>query len=148
MDASLGHREHGHDQTHASGVVTIAAASKFYVEVAIIIRKKARDLGPLDNVRERAHRLGLDAVGHCAKQKERAMGVDEQETVEVGASSAKTFPWDVADKMAAYLIERADALAAHADNPRAEAELERVVALIEAYEAKRWPSGKVAGGKG
>jgi hypothetical protein len=77
------------------------------------------------------------------------MGVDEQETVEVvGASSAKTFPWDVADKMAAYLIERADALAAHADNPRAEVELERVVDLIEAYEAKRWPSGKVAGGKG
>jgi hypothetical protein len=57
-------------------------------------------------------------------------------------------PWDATDKMHAYLIERADALAAHADNPRAEAELERVVALIEAYEAKRWPSGKMAGGKG
>ena len=57
-------------------------------------------------------------------------------------------PWDVTDKMLAYLIERADALAAHADNPRAETELERVVALIEAYEAKRWPSGKVTGGKG
>ena len=31
---------------------------------------------------------------------------------------------------------------------RAEAELERLVDLIEAYEAKRWPSGKVADGKG
>jgi hypothetical protein len=50
--------------------------------------------------------------------------------------------------MLAYLIERADALAAHAANPRAEAELERVVALIEAYEAKRWPNGKMAGGEG
>ena len=39
-------------------------------------------------------------------------------------------PWDVTDKMVAYLIERADALAAHADHPRAE--LERVVNLIEA----------------
>ena len=26
-------------------------------------------------------------------------------------------PWDVTDKMVAYLIERADALAAHADHP-------------------------------
>jgi hypothetical protein len=57
-------------------------------------------------------------------------------------------PWDVTDKMLAYLIERADALAAHAANPRAEAELERVVALIEAYEAKRWPGGNAAGEKG
>jgi hypothetical protein len=83
--------------------------------------------------------------------KERAMGVDEQETVEVvGASktAAAQLFWREADAMLAYLIERADALAAHANNPRAEAELERVVALIEAYEAKRWPSGKVAGGKG
>ena len=29
-------------------------------------------------------------------------------------------PWDVTRKMLAYLIERADALAAHADNARAE----------------------------
>jgi hypothetical protein len=57
-------------------------------------------------------------------------------------------PWDVTDKMHAYLIERADQLAHHADHPRAEVELERVVNLIEAYEAERWPSGKVAGGKG
>ena len=57
-------------------------------------------------------------------------------------------PWDATDKMLAYLIERADALAAHAANPRAEAELQRVVNLIQAYEADRWPCGKVAGGKG
>ena len=57
-------------------------------------------------------------------------------------------PRDVTDKMLAYLIERADQLADHADHPRAEAELERVVNLIDAYEAERWPKGKVAGGKG
>ena len=62
--------------------------------------------------------------------------------------SAKAEPWGVTDKMVAYLIERADQLADHADHPRAEAELERVVNLIEAYEADRWPSGKVKGGKG
>ena len=57
-------------------------------------------------------------------------------------------PWDATDKMLAYLIERADQLADHADNPRAEAELERIVILIGSYEAERWPRGKVAGGKG
>jgi hypothetical protein len=51
-------------------------------------------------------------------------------------------PWDVTDRMHAYLIERADQLADHADHPRAEAELERVVDLIKAYDAKRWPGGK------
>jgi hypothetical protein len=57
-------------------------------------------------------------------------------------------PCDVTDKMLAYLIDRADKLAALANNPTAEAELERVVNLIEAYESWRWPSGKAAGGKG
>ena len=79
------------------------------------------------------------------------MGVDEEKVVEVaGARTTATAQlfWRESDAMLAYLIERADALAAHAGNPRAEAELERVVTLIEAYEAKRWPSGKMAGGKG
>ncbi len=57
-------------------------------------------------------------------------------------------PWEIADDMVAYLIKRADDLVAHADNPQAEAELERIVDLIEAYEAKRWPDGKIAAGKG
>ena len=56
--------------------------------------------------------------------------------------------WEIADDMVAYLIKRADDLVAHADNPQAEAELERIVDLIEAYEAKRWPDGKIAAGKG
>ena len=51
-------------------------------------------------------------------------------------------PWDITDKMLAYLVERADQLADRADSPRAEAELEHIVNLIDAYEAKRWPSGK------
>ena len=50
--------------------------------------------------------------------------------------------------MLACPIERADELAGHADNPSAEAELEHLVNLIEAYEIERWPQGKVAGGKG
>ena len=29
-----------------------------------------------------------------------------------------------------------------------EAELQRLTGLLEAYEAKRWPGGKIPGGKG
>jgi hypothetical protein len=79
------------------------------------------------------------------------MGVDEQEAVEVvGARTTATAQlfWRESDAMLAYLVKRADKLADHADDPEAEAELERVVDLIEAYEAARWPSGKVAGGNG
>lgn len=57
-------------------------------------------------------------------------------------------PCDVTDKMLAYLIDRADELAAFANKPTAEAELERVVNLIETYESRRWPNGNAAGGKG
>jgi hypothetical protein len=70
------------------------------------------------------------------------------EAVNTRRSTTATFPWDVADDMVAYLIKRADDLAIHADNASAEAELERIVDLIEAYEAKCWPDGKIAAGKG
>ena len=46
------------------------------------------------------------------------------------------------------LIERADALVGCAVGSDEEAELERLTIAIEAYEAKRWPSGKAVGGKG
>jgi len=63
------------------------------------------------------------------------------------ARSAELF-WREPDAMHALLIERADALAGcTADSPEEE-ELERVTAAIEAYEAKRWPIGKTAAGKG
>ncbi len=59
-----------------------------------------------------------------------------------------TTAWSATDDMLAYLVRRADKLAAFADNPTAQAELEHLVNLIEAYEIERWPQGKVAGGKG
>jgi len=57
-------------------------------------------------------------------------------------------PWDVTDKMLAYLIERADALAVHAAYPRADAGLERVVNLIDAYEASAGRTGRWRVGRG
>ena len=63
------------------------------------------------------------------------------------ARSAELF-WREPDAMHSLLIERADALAGCTPGSHEEAELERLTTVIEAYEAKRWPSGKTAGGKG
>ncbi len=52
-----------------------------------------------------------------------------------------------ADRMLAYLIERADKLLGAKDSAKKK-ELKRLIELIDTYEARRWPSGKVAGGKG
>jgi hypothetical protein len=45
-------------------------------------------------------------------------------------------------------VVRADALAGCGDDPSEGAELSPLGAAIEAYEAARWPLGKVPGGKG
>jgi hypothetical protein len=63
------------------------------------------------------------------------------------ARSAELF-WREPDIMHSLLIERADALAGCAAGSDEEAELERLTMAIEAYEAKRWPIGKTAAGKG
>jgi hypothetical protein len=54
----------------------------------------------------------------------------------------------VADAMHALLIKRADELVGSVEGSPEETELELIVDAIEAYEAKRWPLGKVPGGKG
>jgi hypothetical protein len=53
-----------------------------------------------------------------------------------------------ADAMRGALMRRADALAGCTKGSDEEGELETIVDLIEAYEAKRWPLGKEPGGKG
>jgi hypothetical protein len=54
----------------------------------------------------------------------------------------------VADAMHALLVKRADELDGCTEGLPEEAELASIVDAIEAYEQKRWPLGKVPGGKG
>jgi hypothetical protein len=54
----------------------------------------------------------------------------------------------VTDRMHALLVQRADELVGCTENSPEEAELAALTDVIEAYEAQRWPLGKVPGGKG
>jgi len=79
------------------------------------------------------------------------MGAVARKTAETVAArmtaTAERF-WQESDAMHTLLVERADDLVGCTEGSPEEAELERLADVIEAYEAKRWPSGKVAGGKG
>lgn len=58
------------------------------------------------------------------------------------------FPVPEADAMHGQLVRRADDLAGCIETSPQEQELESIVDVIEAYEAKRWPEAKIPGGKG
>jgi hypothetical protein len=53
----------------------------------------------------------------------------------------------VADVMRALLVKRADELFCCVEGSPEERELEAIADALEAYEAQRWPLGKVPGGK-
>jgi len=53
----------------------------------------------------------------------------------------------VADVMRAFLVKRADELFCCVEGSPEERELEAIADALEAYEAQRWPLGKVPGGK-
>ena len=53
-----------------------------------------------------------------------------------------------ADAMHALLVHRADQLEGYVEVSAEEQEYSAVVRAIDAYEQRRWPDGKTAGGKG
>jgi hypothetical protein len=65
-----------------------------------------------------------------------------------GTTPGTTFCATESDAMHGVLMSRADALQGCAEGPPEEAELQRIVEAIEAYERRRWPDGKEPGGKG
>jgi len=54
----------------------------------------------------------------------------------------------VADGLHALLVKRADELVGCIAGSAGEAERAAIVGALEAYEAKRWPLGRVPSGKG
>jgi hypothetical protein len=54
----------------------------------------------------------------------------------------------ITDALHALLLRRADDLEGCIEGSPEEGELGAIADAIEAYEAVRWPTGKVAGGKG
>jgi hypothetical protein len=76
------------------------------------------------------------------------MGTEDESAQTRAARIAQRFWQREADPTHALLVKRADALVGCTEGSPKEEELERLTDVIGAYEAKRWPQGKVAGGKG
>lgn len=56
--------------------------------------------------------------------------------------------WREADAMHTLLVKRADELVGCTEGSPEEEELHTLADVIDAYEAKRWPDGKLPDGKG
>jgi hypothetical protein len=64
------------------------------------------------------------------------------------ANDAAAITPTITDELHAMLLKRADYLEGCAPGSDEERELAAIERAIGAYEAVRWPTGKIAGGKG
>ena len=72
----------------------------------------------------------------------------DPDSPEAAGHAALTKLTKESDAMHALLVLRADALMGCTEGSEEEEELSAIPDAIEAYEAKRWPEGKIPGGKG
>ena len=91
-------------------------------------------MGEIDRKRVAAVRV-LEAMGH------RFDGTNWQLPIDPA-------PWPEADRVHALLMDRAEVLSGSIEDTKEDDELRAIADALEAYEAKRWPKGRVAGGKG
>jgi hypothetical protein len=64
------------------------------------------------------------------------------------AATAQPLLTAESDAMHSALVQREDALEGCLEGSEEEHEIAAITDAIEAYEAKRWPEGRVPGGKG
>ena len=82
----------------------------------------------------------LEALGY-------SFADDKWRRADCDTSTAALVPAE-ADALHALLVTRADELVGCTEGSPEESELEAITDAIEAYEAVRWPNGKIPGGKG
>jgi hypothetical protein len=100
-------------------------------------RDKARD-------DKRAARIAARRPEHLMLKVAVEVQPDDNGPRSRGATDVAGITSAITDRLHALLVARADALMGC---PEEACELEALADAIEAYEALRWPSGKIAGGK-
>ena len=94
-------------------------------------------MSEIDRQRIAAVRI-LESIGYCFRDGRWNSPLQVRPDAEL---------WTEADALHQLLVERADALIGCTDG-LVDHELEAIGEAIEAYEAVRWPDGKIDGGKG
>ena len=101
-------------------------------------RRFARTVAALPRNRSR---LPLEALGYSFQDGEWVPPLAPAVTMQQSALAES-------DAIHSALVQRADALEGCLEGSEEERELAAITDVIEAYEAKRWPDGKIPGGKG
>jgi hypothetical protein len=109
------------------------------VETAVLASTPLSMLGNTDRMST------IDKQRIAAVRKLEAMGYVFHEHDWTGPAIPVTFE---ADAMHALLVLRADAIEGCTGGSEEEREFAMIAEAVEAYEAIRWPDGKVQGGKG
>jgi hypothetical protein len=76
----------------------------------------------------------------------RGMGFEFKDGAWIAPAHAMTDLTVEADRLHALLVERTDEIGGCPDGSEDDAELKSIADALEAYEAKRWPEGRLSSG--